>query len=203
MAVTINGTTGIDKVQDGSITAADLDTTYLTATGDGSGLTNLPGGGKVLQVVSTTKTDRSSTTSTSYVDVPGLSATITPLATTSKVYVMLTVAGGSAESSSWIGIKLNLKRGSTSIGMGDSGWTTQSFGVGSGMGTRAYYQTLFYGGNYLDSPATASSITYQVQFSTVNYGSASPAYINRSTGGGSSAYEASASSTITLMEIGV
>ena len=51
MAVTINGTTGIDKVQDGSITAADLDTTYLTPTGDGSGLTDLPGGGKILQCV--------------------------------------------------------------------------------------------------------------------------------------------------------
>ena len=55
MATNINGDTGIDKIQpgtveaadipDGTITAAKLDTTYLTPTGDGSLLTGLPAGG--------------------------------------------------------------------------------------------------------------------------------------------------------------
>jgi len=51
MAVVINGSTGIDKVQDNTITSAkivdgtvasgDLVNTYLTSTGDGSGLTGI------------------------------------------------------------------------------------------------------------------------------------------------------------------
>ena len=51
MPTIISGTTGVDKIQDNtvnsakivnaSITAADLDTTYLTPTGDGSNLTGI------------------------------------------------------------------------------------------------------------------------------------------------------------------
>ena len=43
--------------------------------------------GAVLQVVSTTKTDTFSTSSTSYVDVTGLSVAITPSSTSSKILV--------------------------------------------------------------------------------------------------------------------
>jgi hypothetical protein len=154
----------------------------------------------VLQVLSATKTNRISTTSTTFIDVPGLSLTVTPASISSKFYLVVAVAGGGSESSSWSGMKLNLLRDSTSIGMGDTGYGTQTFGVGSGLGQRPYYQTLLYGGNYLDSPATTSSITYKIQYSAVNYGGTT-GYINRNQGGGASAYDSAASSTITLMEI--
>jgi hypothetical protein len=52
--------------------------------------------GSIIQVVSTTKTDTFSTTSTSYADVTGLTASITPSSTSSKVLVMLTVAWAKA-----------------------------------------------------------------------------------------------------------
>lgn len=42
MSVTINGDTGIDKVQDGSIVAADLASSGTFPAWDGSALTNLP-----------------------------------------------------------------------------------------------------------------------------------------------------------------
>ena len=46
-------------------------------------------GGKVLQVVSTAKTDTFSTSSTSFTDITGLSVAITPSATSSKILVFL------------------------------------------------------------------------------------------------------------------
>ena len=45
--------------------------------------------GKVLQVVSTTKTDTFSTASTTFVDLTGLSVSITPTSTSSKILVLV------------------------------------------------------------------------------------------------------------------
>ena len=203
------------KVTNYNQTKTDIDALGIAASSitgalpaiSGASLTNLPGGGKVLQVLSATKTDRSSTTSTTFIDVPGLSLTVTPASTSSKFYLIVAVAGAGSESSGyqlgnsdWSGMKLNLLRDSTSIGVGDTGYGTQTFGACSGLGQRPYYQTLLYGGNYLDSPATTSSITYKVQYAAVNYGTTT-GYINRAQGGGGGSYESAASSTITLMEI--
>ena len=46
--------------------------------------------GKIGQVIQTYKTDTFSTSSTSFVDVTGLSVSITPSATTSKILISLT-----------------------------------------------------------------------------------------------------------------
>ena len=48
-------------------------------------------GGKILQVVTTNKIDAWSTSSGSYVDITGLSATLTPSATTSKILVQVSL----------------------------------------------------------------------------------------------------------------
>ena len=53
--------------------------------GDGSALTNISGGGKVLQVVSSTKTNTFTTTSSTFTDITGFSASITPSSTSSKI----------------------------------------------------------------------------------------------------------------------
>ena len=55
--------------------------------GDGSNLTGISGG-KVLQVVSTTKTDVA-TASTGWNDITGMSISITPSATSSKIFVLV------------------------------------------------------------------------------------------------------------------
>ena len=47
--------------------------------------------GKILQVVSTTKSDGFSTTSSSFVDITGLSRTITPTAASSKIHIVVSV----------------------------------------------------------------------------------------------------------------
>ena len=66
--------------------ASNVTGTLPTANG-GTGATSFTKG-KVLQVVSTSKTDSFSTTSTSYVDVTGLSVSITPASSSNKIYVI-------------------------------------------------------------------------------------------------------------------
>src|SRR5210317_2064161 len=86
----------------------------------GANLTNLPGGGKVLQVVQTVKTDTFSTTTTapSFTDITGLSVSITPSASNSKILVMVSLtAAGLSEN---IFAMFKLVRGSTDVFLGDS-----------------------------------------------------------------------------------
>ena len=159
--------------------------------------------GKVLQVVSATKTDEWSTTSTSYVDVTGLSVAITPTSATSKILVTVQVAMGGSESAEWSGGQMRLYRDATSIG--ESTATTGStaganFGGGSGLHTRDLYATWTAGGGFLDAPNTTAATTYKVKLATANYGGIT-VYLNRA-GGSISAYTGVGSSTITVMEIG-
>ena len=68
----------------------------ITATsfvGNGAGLTNVSAG-KILQVVHVTKTDHFSTTSTSFTDVTGMSASITPTSASSDIIVRFDVQLG-------------------------------------------------------------------------------------------------------------
>ena len=81
--------------------ATGNDGQVLTSAGAGSppAFEDAAGGGKILQVVEATTTTEVSTTSTSYVDT-GLTGTITPAATNSKILVLCSLAvnsnGGSA-----------------------------------------------------------------------------------------------------------
>jgi hypothetical protein len=50
------------------------------------------GGGKVLQVVRATDTTQRSTTSTSFVDVTGVSVSITPTSATSSIWIIVSAA---------------------------------------------------------------------------------------------------------------
>ena len=77
------GTIFVDKLDPQSGTTLTLgssgDTVTLTSGAKTSGF------GKVGQVVQTTKTDIFSSTSTSFTDVTGVTANITPSATSSKI----------------------------------------------------------------------------------------------------------------------
>ena len=123
----------------------------------GASLTNLPGGGKVLQVLSTTKTDVFSTTSTSPTAVTGLSVTITPSATSSKILVMVTTYGASSTSTGqWF---MRLYRGASAIAGADSGgWNENATFYGS----QASYDGAQVSVNHLDSPSSTSAVTYKV-----------------------------------------
>jgi hypothetical protein len=123
-------------------------------------------GGKILQVISTTKTDTFTTTQTSPTDVTGLSVSITPTLNTSKILVLAYVTFGHLASATDQTGHLRLMRGSTSIFVGDAaGSRTQSSGATNahaldwGHSTGIFPHTL----SFLDAPATASATTYKIQ----------------------------------------
>jgi hypothetical protein len=98
------------------------------------------GTGSVLQVVSNTKTDTFSTSSTSFVDVTGLSVSITPTSATSKIFISFMFNGGVDTAAQ--GINMILVRNSTAICVGDAagsrGRFTTAIGVGSTYSVEAF-----------------------------------------------------------------
>ena len=142
-----DGTIGISKL---SATGTPSSSTFLR--GDNSW--QEAGGGKVLQVVSSTYATQTDTSSTSYSDT-GLSASITPSSTSSKVLVFVNHTGLTKSTSDNAG-KIQLLRNSISLIMfeNDFGRTgSTALSIVGGTGT-----------NYLDSPATTSATTYKTQF---------------------------------------
>ena len=117
--------------------------------------------GSVLQVINATLSTMTTTTSSSFVD-SGLSASITPTASTSKILVLVSQVVYTNSGSPTAGAT-QLVRGSTSILV--EGW---SFYSGD-----QFYRSNF---NYLDSPATTSSTTYKTQFRKYTSGSPSVGY---------------------------
>ena len=159
---------------------ATLDTTGATV----SGLTT----GKVLQVVQTVKTDGFSTGSTSHIDITGLSASITPSSTSSKILVNVSV--GTIDFSVAMYYGFQLVRDTTNIGQGTvAGKTASTFG---GTGNAVRGRSASY--TFLDSPSSTSATTYKVQV-RVESGTCYINYRNNNSA-------LTTSSTITLTEIG-
>jgi hypothetical protein len=169
----------------------------LTTKGSGQNPVWEPAvGGKIGQVVVTTKTDTTSTGSSSYADVSGMSASITPSATSSKILWRYDCQGGS---------NVNYAQMQIVYGNG-SNLTTQA--IGDTAGSRVIGTTigLYDGGNDvgihwsmqgIDSPNTTSATIYKLQWKVKS----GDIYLNRS------AYDPDDSngnrgiSTLTLMEV--
>ena len=109
---------------------------------------------KVLQMVNATYATQTSNTTTTYADT-GLTATITPLFSTSKILVQANLPSR-ASSGSVYGIAFQLVRNGT--------------GVFSPMSNVFYRDTATNNMSalvpvlYLDSPASTSALTYKIQF---------------------------------------
>ena len=82
-----DGTISTAKLADSAVTNVKLanDSVTVNGTSIDLGASETITAGKVLQVLSTTKTDTFSTTSDSFTDITGLSVAITPSASSSKV----------------------------------------------------------------------------------------------------------------------
>jgi hypothetical protein len=178
--------TGLIGVED---LESSLDLTGKTVT--------LPAGvgGKVLQVVSATKTNTFSTTGTAFVDVSGLSVSITPTSASSKILIISSVNGQGAVSQSFLATRL--MRNSTEIAIGDANSSaaraTSSTGYTGDSGGQLNLSM-----THLDSPATTSAVTYKVQASSL---ASTAAFINRSQGNDGSYSRCMTASAITVMEI--
>jgi hypothetical protein len=135
--------------------------------------------GQVLQVVNATYGTEASTSGSTYIDT-GLTASITPKFATSKILVTVHQNGVDKRTgNTYVRIQL-YRNGSAIVKLSDVAAATGDTSINN-IGTVSI--------QYLDSPATTSSVTYKTQF---NSGNGSIAYVQQ----GSDCV-----STITLMEI--
>lgn len=161
-----------------------------------SAITALPSGvgGKVLQVVSTTKTDLFSTSSASYVDITGLSVSITPSSASNKIFVTVSLMCGNSTATVFEPIRL--MRDSTAICIGDAEGSRTRASSGSGRindVSDPYSLSI----NNLDSPSTTSAITYKIQI----FANAATTFVNSNGLNANNAETGRYASTITVMEI--
>jgi len=176
----------------GNVQLSTAGTSILNSSG--RAILNQTGG--ILQVVSTNKTDTFSTTSTSFTDITGLSVTITPSSTSSRIVVFcdttITAGGGSG---GFYGVRL--MRDSTAIDIGATAGsrTRASYGSNTQSDDNMTKTGSF---NFVDSPATTSAVTYKLQAQVYSSGTI---YINRQTTDSDSAGYGRFASTITVMEI--
>ena len=112
--------------------------------------------GSVLQVVQATTSTQTSHSSNAYADT-GLSVTITPQLTTSKVLIMANQKGVRLESNDGSGCSIGLLRGTTFIHKPSpsTGHHDLLYSDGGGYGQLEI--------TFLDSPSTTSATTYKTQ----------------------------------------
>ena len=180
-------------------------------TGRGTGLIKAAGGGgKVLQVVQTVKTDTDTTTSSSYADISGLSRTITPTAASSKILICCSFAVANDG-----GLAIQCQRDVASGGYSTiTGWSGDAAGSrhrSIPMGNYAYRYESF-NSQYLDSPSysLANVITYKFQWTQMGSGTLKLNLADNDADSSMSgylyvfgiSYHARGCSTITLIEIG-
>ena len=164
----------------------------------------LPSGssGGIIQVKSVTKTDTFSKASgggTSFVDVTGLSVSITPTRSDSKILVCYDM-GWTSDSGH---CSCRMMRDSTPIKIGDaSGNKTRVTGQmhHDGASVNDKYDIEQVSGTFLDSPATTSSVTYKMQVGTP-YSSSYSIFVNYHYEDEDNSWVGRAASTITVMEV--
>ena len=153
------------------------------------------GFGKVLQVVSTGKTDTYSNTSTTFTDITGMSVSITPSATSSRILVLCQISwmNGALSNRGFI----RLMRDSTPINVATSTGSRPATSIGGENDSGSHIMS----GNiqFVDSPSSTSSIAYHLEASSE---SGSTFYLNRTIGDADNAVTPRATSTITAIEIG-
>jgi hypothetical protein len=160
-------------------------------------------GGAIIQVVQGRKTNTFvSSASVTDTAIPGLTVSITPKRSDSKILVMVNLGIG-AENAQGGATKLTRTIGGTttqlSLADAASSRSRSSFagsgyrGNGGNYLLQIYHQSV----TYLDSPSTTSAITYGVQVSSLSNGT----YINRTQSDTNSADSFRGVSYITVMEV--
>lgn len=181
--------------------------TYLSDTNelqvfDGSAFSAI-GQSAILQVVSTAKTDSfsvGSIASGAFSAVTGLTVSITPTSTSSKILVLVSVSG--AHSTGYGFVSFRLMRDSTAIGIGDAagsrsrvtGSQTPAF-ASDNLGIATADKV------FLDSPNTTSSITYGVELHNSTSSNGVTLYVNRSLSDVDGVARVRTISTITAIEV--
>lgn len=156
--------------------------------------------GNVIQVVSTTKTDTfsASTAGNSFTgDVTGLTASITPSSTSSKIYISVSLGASRGDGVGFTVAKL--LRDGTDIIVGDAASSrAQVSGQSTFISSSGVMSALGLSG--VDEPATTSSVTYSVRLYNTS-STTETIYVNRTSSDNDNATVVRAASTITVMEI--
>jgi hypothetical protein len=152
--------------------------------------------GTILQVVSVVKTDVFTTTSGTFTPVTGLSVSITPSSTSSKILVMSQTAVGGVTNTRMGQFKIT--RGGTDVYIGDADGSRIRAVFGGFMTATINAITFSFPINFVDSPATTSTITYQLE---TRRNAAGTVFVNRNAEDINDADGTRGASSIILMEV--
>jgi len=154
---------GVLALQTGGTTALTIDASQnvkLSAAGtaiqNSSGRPILNQTGSVLQVVNALYGTQVTSSTSTIIDT-GLTATITPSSTSSKILVMVSQAGVFKGNSANLGANFYINRAGVNLSM---------FGYVVGYTSVVTYVGTTISGVYLDSPATTSATVYKTTFSS-------------------------------------
>jgi hypothetical protein len=151
-------------------------------------------GSNVVTVIRTTDSAHS-VASGGAADATGLSATITPSSSSSKILVLWSITGSTGNQS---GISARCVRGSTNVGVGTNAGRTP---IGSGMAPSTATAENSFGTAsqvFLDSPGVATPVTYKLQVVN-NLSTTQTILVNRNNN--TLAYNPTAASSLTLIEV--
>ena len=163
------------------------------------GTQNLPS--NIVQVIQTVKTGTyTSSGSTGVFVVTGMSAVITPKATSSKVLIIMSINGDNQKDNDGGGFRIYRNSthlsGATAPGSGNRYTVNTTFGSNSNRDQSGMNKNFF----YLDSPNTTSSTTYELY---INKTSTDRWYLNRGQVDANQSDDPRMISTVTLMEVAV
>ena len=169
----------------------------VTCSGTATGF----GGGKLLQVVQTFKTDAFSRSSTTFGDITGMNVSITPASSSNKILITCHLSVGT-NGNGYAGFRL--LRDSTNIGHStaldsqNSANTRDSAFAFGDESSQAQNKLNTVSYSFLDTPSSTSSLTYKL---TVRTWSSTTFRLNRPQFIGNAAYTMAGTSSITAMEV--
>ena len=185
----------VGKATTDTLTNKSIAATQLTGT---IAVARLPAG-SVIRVEAAYKTDvQTITASMTFVDISGLSITITPASASSTFLIIWNVTMGNAADASHGYVRLN--RSGTPIALADTAGSRTSASSAI-INTSGVGQTIPSGNSFLDSPATGSAITYKLTAASNAAGAST--FINRSSRDDNNAnFDGRSTSSLTILEIG-
>ena len=197
MPIGITGSGTITGISVGGLPDGIVDTDMIAAK---AATSPKLGNGSVLQVVSQDKTTAFSTTSNSFVDVTGLSVSITPSSSSNKILVFIDLKWGQSTDDGEFFARAVRDSTAVYVGTGSTGNRTPCFFGIEDTNAGSRFQLNQASAVFLDSPSTTSSTTYKVQVKC-HAASGQTVPINRVNDDTNHNYNPAAASSITLIEV--